>query len=285
MVTPFNGHGEVDLDAAAAVATYLVDSGHDCVLVSGTTGESPTTTDEEKVRLLRAVLDAVGDRARVAAGTGSNDTRHSIELAEQAYQAGAHALLVVTPYYNKPTQAGVIAHMTAVADAVDAAVVVYDIPGRTGLALERDTLLKLAAHPRITGVKDASGDLFKVSEVMSRTGLAYYSGDDELNLAHLAQGAVGLVSVVGHVAGRQYRSMIQAVDAGDLATARQIHRQLIPAVRALMRTSQGAIMAKAALKELGVLDNCDMRLPLLPATDDMLKSLRTGLAEAGLSRS
>ena len=283
MVTPFGADGAVDLAAAQALAVKLVDDGHHGLVVSGTTGESPTTSDAEKDAVLRAVVEAVGQRAVVVAGVGTNDTRHTLELTEQAAKAGAHGLLVVTPYYNKPPLESLVAHFTAVADATDLPVMLYDIPGRTGLRISTPALLRLAEHPRVVAVKDATGDLFAGSEVMAATGLAYYSGDDVLNLPWLALGAAGVVSVVGHVAGREYACMVQAVDAGDLATARALHTRLIPAVRAIMGpSSQGAIRAKAALQLTGVLAHRTTRLPLLPAPDTDLPALRTALEEAEL---
>ena len=222
MVTPFDAEGGLDLAAAQALAVRLVDAGNDGLVISGTTGESPTTTDAEQDALLRAVLEAVGDRATVVAGVGTNDTRHTVELAEAASKAGADGLLVVTPYYNKPPAESLLAHFTVVADATDLPVMLYDIPGRAGVRIGSPTLLRLAEHPRIIAVKDATGDLFAGSEVMARTDLAYYCGDDALNLAWLAHGAAGLVSVVGHVASKLYAQMVAAVQAGDLGTAATI---------------------------------------------------------------
>src|ERR687885_1275287 len=208
MVTPFDPQGGLDLDAAQRLAMHLVDHGNDGLVLSGTTGESPTTTDAEKEALLRAVLEAVGDRATVLAGVGTNDTAHTIELAEQAAKAGAHGLLVVSPYYNKPPTEGLVAHFTAVADATDLPVMVYDIPGRTGVRIGTPALLRLAAHPRIVAVKEATGDLFAGSQVMAESGLAFYSGDDALNLAWLTHGATGVISVVSHVAAAEYAEMV-----------------------------------------------------------------------------
>jgi 4-hydroxy-tetrahydrodipicolinate synthase len=282
MVTPFDADGALDLDAAQRLAVHLVDSGHDGLVVSGTTGESPTTTDAEKEALVRAVSEAVGDRAHVVAGVGTNDTRHSVELAQHAAKAGAGGLLVVTPYYSRPPAEGLVAHFTAVADATDLPVMLYDIPGRAGLRIGTPTLLRLAEHGRIVAVKEATGDLFAGSEVMARTSLAYYSGDDPLNLAWLAHGAAGVVSVVGHVAGAEYARMVQAVDRGDLVTAREHHVRLLPAVRGLMTRTQGAITAKAALQLQGVLQHRTMRLPLVAATDEEVALLRADLEEAQL---
>jgi 4-hydroxy-tetrahydrodipicolinate synthase len=254
MVTPFDEAGALDLDAAAALAAHLVEHGHDGLVVNGTTGESPTTRDEEKLAMLRAVLEAVGKQATVVAGVGTNDTAHTVELARQAAQAGAHGLLVVTPYYSKPPQDGLAEHFRRVADATDLSCMLYDIPGRSGVPIETETLVRLAEHPRITAVKDAKGDVYASAWVMARTDLAYYSGDDAMNLAHLANGAVGVVSVVGHVAGEQHASLVEAVGVGDLETARSVSRRLLPAVRGIMTRGQGAVMAKAALELTGLLE-------------------------------
>jgi 4-hydroxy-tetrahydrodipicolinate synthase len=282
MVTPMHEDGGLDLDGAQRVARHLVDHGHDGLVVSGTTGESATTTDAEKVALLKAVLEAVGDQARVVAGAGTNDTAHSVELARAMEAAGAHALLAVAPYYNKPPQEGIVAHFEAIADSTGLPVMVYDIPGRTGIPIETATHLRLAQHPRILAVKDAKGDLFAATEVMSRTDLLWFSGDDVLNLAHLTQGATGVVSVVGHVAGDLYAEMVASVDKGDLGRAVELHRQVVPTVKALMTLTQGAIMAKAALKELGVIDSATVRLPLVDATPDQVAVLRDALSQSGL---
>ena len=283
MVTPMFPDGRVDLDGAQRLATHLVAHGHDGLIVSGTTGESPTTSDAEKDQLLRAVLEAVGDRSHIVAGVGSNNTAHSVDNAQAAAKAGAHGVLVVTPYYNKPPQEGLLHHFTAVADASELPVMVYDIPGRSGIAIHTETLLRLAEHPRIKAVKDAKGDLFASSQVMARSDLQYYSGDDVLNLAHLTQGAVGIASVVGHVAGPQYAEMVAAVAGGDLPRAIALHRQLIPAVNAVMNITQGAIMAKAALRELGVIASPAVRLPLVEATADQVALVRDGLRQSGLT--
>ncbi|HEX2361502.1 MAG TPA: 4-hydroxy-tetrahydrodipicolinate synthase [Jiangellaceae bacterium] len=282
MVTPFHDDGSLDLDGAAALGDHLVGQGCDGLVISGTTGESPTTTDAEKDLLLRVVLDAVGDRATVVAGVGTYDTHHTVELAQQAEKAGAHGLLVVTPFYSKPPQAGLVRHFTAAADATGVPVMLYDIPGRSGVAIATETLVRLAEHERIVAVKDAKGDLFASAEVMARTELAYYSGDDALNLAHLTQGAAGIVSVVAHVAAAQYAAMVAAVDAGDLRDAIRLHRQLLPAVRAIMTRTQGAIMAKAAAQLAGVLTSRTMRLPLVEASEEQMVDLRADLAAAGL---
>ncbi len=282
MVTAFHEDGSVDLDGTARVAEHLADHGHDGVVVSGTTGESPTTTTEEDGRLLRAVLEAVGDRLQVVAGVGTNDTAHSVELATQAEKLGAHGLLLVTPYYSKPTQAGVTAHFRAVADAGGLPVMLYDIPGRTGVTIGEDTYRRIAEHERVVAVKDAVGDLFRGVRIMSETGLSFYSGDDVLNLGWLTHGACGIVSVVGHVAGDRYAAMVHAVDRGDLPAALATYRELVPVVEAIMTTAQGAMTAKAAMQLLGVLDSRHVRLPLVPADDALVAHLREVLTSADL---
>jgi len=283
MVSPMRPDGSLDLEGAAELAAYLVDNGNDGLVVNGTTGESPTTSDTEKVDLVRVVVEAVGHRAHVLAGAGSNNTAHTVECARAAAKAGAHGLLIVTPYYNKPPQEGVLAHFTTVADATDLPVMVYDIPGRTGIPIHTGTLLKMAVHPRIVAVKDAKGDLFAASEVMSQTDLQWYSGDDALNLAHLTQGAMGIVSVVGHVASKQYAEMIAAVGRGNLVRAIEIHRQLIPAVNAIMHITQGPIAVKAALHDRGIIASDTLRLPLIAATNDQLALVRDGIEKSGLN--
>src|SRR5437764_2197773 len=267
MVTPMTADGALDDDGIATLATHLVDRGNDGLVVSGTTGESPTTSDEEKERIIRVVVEAVGDRANVVAGVGTYDTAHSVELARAAEKAGAHGLLVVTPYYNKPPQPGLVAHFGHIADSTALPVMLYDIPARTGVAIATETLQRLAEHDRVVAVKDAKGDLYETATVLATTDLAYYSGEDALNLPLLAIGAVGVVSVVGHVCADRYAAMVRAVDAGDLAEARRINASVLPAVRGIMTRTQGAIMAKAALELLGVLPRRTTRLPLLDATE------------------
>ena len=282
MITPFTPDGSLDLDAAQKVATQLVDQGNDALIINGTTGEAPTTTDAEKVELVKAVLAAVGERAKVLAGVGSNNTAHSVESAKAAEAAGADGLLVVTPYYNKPPQEGIKAHFTAVADATGLPVLVYDIPGRAGVPIQTETLLALAEHPRIVAVKDAKGDVAATTKVLANSDLFYYCGADELNLAWLAIGAVGIASVVAHVASEPYRELIDAVVRGDLSTAQQIDRRLVPAVEAIMTRTQGAIMVKAALKLAGVIEHATVRSPLIEATAGQVDGLTTDLKTAGL---
>jgi 4-hydroxy-tetrahydrodipicolinate synthase len=282
MVTPFDEAGRIDFDTAGRLATYLVDHGHDGLVVSGTTGESPTVDPQEQRDLLRTVVDAVGHRATIVAGAGTNDTAHSVMLARNAQAAGANGLLVVTPYYSKPSQDGILAHFQTVADATGLPVMIYDIPGRTGVKLTAETLARASEHDRIVAVKEASGDLYAGSWLLHSTDLAVYSGDDALNLPWLALGAVGVVSVIGHVAGRRLADLVAAVDKGDLEYAREIDRSLLPAVDAIMTRAPGLVMAKAALELLGVLPNRLVRAPHLPATDGQVADLRRGLTSANL---
>ncbi|MEU7743884.1 4-hydroxy-tetrahydrodipicolinate synthase [Nonomuraea sp. NPDC049158] len=282
MVTPFTPDGAVDYDAVRRLATYLVDEQrNDGLIVSGTTGESPTTSDDEKERILRTVLEAVGDRATVVAGAGTNDTHHSISLAKAAARAGAHGLLVVTPYYSKPPQEGLYQHFAAVADATGLPVMLYDIPGRSGVPIKIETLIRLAQHERIVAVKDAKGDLFLGSQIMAMTDLAFYSGDDVLNLPWLSVGAAGFVSVVGHVVGADLARMIDLYRNGDVVQALAVHRQVAPVVEGIMMSAGGAIMAKAALGMVGVPVG-PVRLPLVAATEKQIAELRACLVAGGV---
>ncbi|MFF4221231.1 4-hydroxy-tetrahydrodipicolinate synthase [Streptomyces sp. L500] len=280
MVTPFTADGALDLDGAQRLAAHLVDAGNDGLVVNGTTGESPTTSDAEKAQLVRAVVEAVGDRAHVVAGAGTNDTHHSIELARAAEQAGAHGLLVVTPYYSKPPQEGLRRHFTAIADATGLPVMVYDIPGRSGVEIETETMVRIAEHPRIVANKDAKGDLGAASWAMARSGLAWYSGDDMLNLPLLSIGAVGYVSVVGHLVTAELRAMLEAHRSGDVDKAAEIHRRLLPVYTGMFRT-QGLITTKAALALQG-LPAGPVRLPLVGLTDEQTEQLKSDLAAGGV---
>ena len=247
MVTPFRADGSVDLDSTAALAQRLVDQGCDGLVVGGTTGEYSTMTDDEHEAVFRAVREAVGDRAALVAGAGSNDTAHTMHLSEQAQKAGMDGLLIVTPYYNKPTQAGVVAHFEKVADSVELPIMLYDIPGRTGIPLSADTLIRLGEHPRIVAVKDAKADLTEATRVMAESDLLFYSGDDGLTVPWMAIGAVGLVGVTSHVDTPRFRRMIDAMRSDDLATARGLAYELEPVVRATMTHVPGAVAAKQIL--------------------------------------
>lgn len=282
MASPMSGDGSLDLDAAATLAQHLMDSGHDGVVVSGTTGESPTTSDEEKEQLLRAVVEAVGGRGHVLAGVGTNDTAHSVGLARQAASAGADGLLVVSPYYSRPTQDGLVAHVRAVADTSDLPVMLYDIPARSGVQFETDTLLRLAEHPRVVAVKDAKGDLQAATRVMSASDLAYYAGDDGMTLAALAHGGAGVVGVTTHLLGPTYARLVAAVDSGDLAAALVEHRACQPLVDAVMTRLPGVVAVKTALHLLGTIPSAQVRLPLVGAPVDEVARLRAALTAAGL---
>ncbi|WP_447003699.1 4-hydroxy-tetrahydrodipicolinate synthase [Saccharothrix isguenensis] len=275
MVTPFDARGAVDLDKAQKLAEHLVELGSDGLVLNGTTGESPTTSNTEKADLIRAVVEAVGDRVTVVSGAGTYDTAHSVQLAKDAEAAGAHGLLLVTPYYSRPSQEGVYAHFTTVADQIGVPVMLYDIPPRTVIPIDVDTLLRLAEHPRIVAVKDAKGDLHAGSKVMAATDLAYYSGDDPLNLPWLSVGAVGFVSVISHFAGDKLRDMLNAFESGDVAGARAIHQSLLPLLRPFSRMP-GVTYAKTALRVRG-LDVGDPRLPLVPASTEDIEAVEAEL--------
>ena len=282
MVTPMRADGSLDVDGAARLATHLVDTqGNDGLVISGTTGESPTTTDAEKDALLRAVVEAVGDRAQVVAGVGTNDTHHTVELARAAEKAGAHGLLVVTPYYNKPPQAGLVAHFTTVADATSLPMMVYDIPHRAGTAIATETLARLAEHERIVGVKDAKADLVGSAWVTRRTDLAFYCGDDALTLPLLAVGGVGLVGTSTHLIGDRAKQMILAYERGDVTGALTLHRELLPLFTGIFRT-QGVILVKGALNQLG-LPAGPVRPPMVDATAAELAQLFEDCAAAGVT--
>ncbi|WP_308214627.1 4-hydroxy-tetrahydrodipicolinate synthase [[Mycobacterium] manitobense] len=282
MVTPFKPDGSLDTATAARLATHLVDAGCDGLVLSGTTGESPTTTDGEKLTLLSAVLEAVGDRARVIAGAGTYDTAHSMNLARACQAEGAHGLLVVTPYYSRPSQSGLLAHFTAIADATPLPLILYDIPPRSVIPIEWPTIRTLAEHPNVVAIKDAKGDLHGGGRIIAETGLAYYSGDDALNLPWLAMGAVGVISVWGHVAAGQIRDMLSAFHSGDVATARKINGTLAPLADAQARLG-GVTMAKEGLRLQGF-QTGDPRLPQVAATPTEVEELARDMRAAAVLR-
>ena len=277
MVTPFAANGEVDEQATAALTTNLVDRGHDGLIVCGTTGEYSTMTDKENENVFRIVKEAVGGRAKIVAGVGSNDTAHTLHLASRAEAVGVDGLLVVTPYYNKPTQTGLEAHFRTVADAVKTPVMLYDIPGRAGIPITPAVYRALADHENIVAVKDAKADFTAATEVMETTDLDYYSGDDGLTLPWLAMGAVGLVGVTSHVAPEHFRQLIDATVTGDLATAQKLHLDLAPVVRAAMSRVPGCVAAKQILTWQGILDSATVRLPHVLATDEEAALMRSDL--------
>lgn len=283
MVTPFKPNGDVDENATAALATNLVDRGHDGLIVCGTTGEYSTMTDEENENVFRIVKEAVGNRAHIVAGVGSNDTAHTLHLASRAEAVGVDGLLVVTPYYNKPTQTGLEAHFRTVADAVKTPVMLYDIPGRAGIPITPQVYRNLADHENIVAVKDAKADLIAATEVMETTDLHYYSGDDGLTLPWLSIGAVGLIGVTTHVAPEAFRQLIDATVAGDLATAQKIHLDLAPVVRATMSRVPGSVAAKQILQWQGILPTNTVRLPHVTATDAEAAHMRADLETSFLA--
>jgi 4-hydroxy-tetrahydrodipicolinate synthase len=283
MVTPFTDKLEVDYDQAAQLARDLVALGNDGLVVNGTTGEAPTTTPEEKAQLVKVVSDAVGPNIHVVAGVGNNDTADSVQHAKDAAKAGANGLLVVCPYYNKPPQEGVIAHFRAVADATDLGVLTYDIPGRAGIQITTESLIKLYEHPNIVANKDAKGDPFAATQVMQASGMPFYSGDDGLNLALLSVGAVGFISVTGHVVADRFQAMAAAFRAGDVAKATQINLDMVPVTTGIMTRVGGAIMTKAALDLLGRAGGGALRLPLVAANAQVREQLVQDLRAGGLS--
>jgi 4-hydroxy-tetrahydrodipicolinate synthase len=280
LVTPMTADGEVDLEGAARLAVHLVDQGNDGLVLNGTTGEAPTTHAPEKAELVRVVADAVGDRAAILAGAGSNDTLHAVRMAEQAAEAGADGLLAVTPYYSRPSQEGLARHLEAVADATELPVMLYDVPGRTGVRIQAATYQRLAEHPRIVATKDATGDVAAAAMLSARTGLAWYSGDDGLLLPFLAHGGAGVVSVAAHVVARAFADVVAAFDMGDHARALEIFRTTTPAIEALNGAGFQAVMAKAAVEALGVVPGRHVRLPLVAASDAEADAVRAGLAAA-----
>ncbi len=280
MVTPFKDDLSIDWSGVEKLAEHLVATGHDGIVLNGTTGEAPTTSDEEKIEIIKVVKSVVAGRAKIIAGAGNNETSHSVEQAKMAAAAGVDGLLVVTPYYNKPPQAGIAAHFRAMADATEVPVMLYDIPGRTGVAIEQDTIVQLAEHPNIVALKDAKGDVASTSWVIKRSGIPVYSGDDILNLPLLSVGAVGFVSVCGHTVGRDLRTMLDAWFSGNSATALEIHQKLLPVYTGTFRT-QGAILTKAALELMG-LPGGKVRLPLVDATAAQIAQLREDLIAGGV---
>ena len=277
MITPFTKELEINWAGVEEIAAHLVASGHDGIVVNGTTGEAPTTSDEEKVEIIKVVKGVVGSKIHVIAGAGNNETSHSVIQGQQAQSAGADGLLVVTPYYNKPPQSGVAAHFKAIADATDLPVMMYDIPHRTGIAIESDTIVALSEHPRIVALKDAKGNVAETSWVIKRSGIPVYSGDDILNLPLLSVGAVGFVSVCGHTVGSRLREMLDAWFAGKSERALEIHQELLPVYTGTFRT-QGAILTKAALNLMG-LPGGHVRLPLVDATAEQIAQLRRDLTD------
>ena len=280
MITPFAKDGSIDWDGVATLANHLADHGHDAIAVNGTTGEAPTTKSSEKLEIIKVVKSTVGSRVKVLSGAGDNETSYTVEQAKRSAEAGADGLLIVTPYYNKPPQAGIEAHFKAVAGATDLPIMMYDIPGRTGVEIESDTIVRLFELPNIVALKDAKGNLAATSDVIARCGIPVYSGDDILNLPFLSIGAVGFVSVCGHTVGNELKAMLDAWFAGDTATALAIHQKLIPVFKGTFKT-QGAILTKAAMTLMG-LPGGTTRLPLVDATPAQIATLREDLIAGGV---
>lgn len=281
MVTPFAKDGSIDWDGVATLANHLADHGHDAIAVNGTTGEAPTTKSSEKLEIIKVVKSAVGSRVKVLSGAGDNETSYTVEQAKRSADAGADGLLIVAPYYNKPPQAGIEAHFKAVADATDLPIMMYDIPGRTGVEIESDTIVRLFELPNIVALKDAKGNLAATSDVIARSGIPVYSGDDILNLPFLSVGAVGFVSVCGHTVGSELKEMLDAWFAGDTERALAIHQKLIPVFKGTFKT-QGAILTKAAMTLMG-LPGGTTRLPLVDATPAQIATLREDLIAGGVA--
>lgn len=287
MVTPFSNDGSFDAGAARGLATRLVEQGSDGLVLSGTTGEAPTLSHAEKLHLIETVVDAVGDRATIIAGTGTYDTAETVALTEEVAGMGVHGCLIVTPYYSKPPQNGLLAHFRTVADASDVPVIVYDIPGRTGRRIERATMIELATHDNIVGVKDAVGDAGETAKLRAdldragRHGFEIYSGDDPLLLPHLAAGAVGVISVCSHIIGPQLKQLFAAWNDGKVDEARRVFTELLPLMNVIMTVTASPIPIRAALQMLGV-DVGAPRLPLVPATDQEAATIRSALERAGL---
>lgn len=267
MVTPMTADGEVNWPDVERLVDSLVQQGVDGIVVSGTTGETSTLTDDEKIKLVEVTKQVAGDKAKVITGGGSNETAHAIQLAKKSEAAGADGNMIVTPYYNKPTQAGILTHFRMIADATDLPVILYDIPGRSGIPIEYETLMRVSKHPNIVAVKDAKGDFAEVSRVINQTDLLYFSGDDVNVLPHLSIGATGLIGVTANIAPKPYRTIIDAVNRGDLTAATEEHMKLEPLVRAVMKHIPGTVSAKYILHGLGLIESPRVRLPLVGPED------------------
>lgn len=273
MVTPFLTNGELDVDSAQNLAKHLVDNGVDHLILSGTTGESPTTHQPEKNLLIKAVREAVGEEIFITAGAGSNDTAHAVRIAEGSAESGADGLLVVSPYYNRPSQEGLYQHVKAVTQATELPVILYDIPGRTGLAFSDGVIDRLCELPNVIGVKDATGNVPQGEARLDRTGLAFFSGDDSLNYAWMASGAYGIISVVVHVAPQQFAKFVKLMQEGAYQEARKLAAQLRSLINAIMGSGQGAVMAKHALVLQGQIKHATVRLPLVEAGPAQVEEL------------
>lgn len=277
LVTPMTAEGEVDWDATERHIDYVISNGADGVVVTGTTGETSTLTDAEKIKLVEVGKSVAGGRAKIITGGGSNETAHAMQLYKASEKAGADGVMIVTPYYNKPTQAGILTHFRLIADATDLPVILYDIPGRTGVAIAYDTFHRAAKHPNIVAIKDAKGDLAQASRLMLETGLMYFSGDDSNVLAHVALGATGLIGVTANIAPHAYRAMIDATNANDFHSALRVHNALEPLQRAIMTHVPGTVAAKYVLHGLGLINSPRVRLPLVGPEDHEAAAIENGI--------
>lgn len=281
LVTPFTADGEVDWPGVEKHIDDVITAGADGVVISGTTGETSTLTDPEKVRLVEVGKSVAAGRAKIITGGGSNETAHAIELYRASEKAGADGVMIVTPYYNKPTQSGILTHFRLIADATDLPVILYDIPGRTGVPIRYETILRAAKHPNVLAIKDAKGDFSEVSRVLNQTDLMYFSGDDANVLPHLAIGATGLIGVTANVTAAPYRRMVDAVNEGDLAAATAQHKALEPLVRAVMTHVPGTVAAKYVLHGLSRISTPRVRLPLVGPEDFEAAQIEDELALVG----
>jgi 4-hydroxy-tetrahydrodipicolinate synthase len=266
-VTPFTAEGEVDWSDVEKHVDDVITAGADGIVVSGTTGETSTLTDPEKLKLVEVARDVAAGRAKIIQGGGSNETAHAMQLYRASEKAGADGVMIVTPYYNKPTQSGILTHFRMIADATDLPVILYDIPGRTGVPITYDTILRIAKHPNVLAIKDAKGNFAEVSRVLNNTDLMYFSGDDSNVLPHLSIGATGLIGVTANIAATPYRQIVDAVNSGDLAAATAAHKRLEPLVRATMTHVPGTVAAKYILHGLGRISSPRVRLPLVGPED------------------
>jgi len=281
LVTPMTPEGEVDWAATEKHLDYVISNGADGVVVTGTTGETSTLTDAEKLQLVKVGKNVAAGRAKIITGGGSNETAHAIQLYKASEAAGADGVMIVTPYYNKPTQAGVLTHFRLIADATDLPVILYDIPGRTGIPIQFETILRAAKHPNIVAIKDAKGDFAQVSRVLNETDLLYFSGDDSNVLPHLSIGATGLIGVTANIAPKAYRDMVDATNKNDFHSALQVHTTLEPLVRATMTHVPGTVAAKYILDGLGFIESPRVRLPLVGPEESEAASIEADIDKVG----
>jgi 4-hydroxy-tetrahydrodipicolinate synthase len=281
LVTPMTTEGEVDWDATEKHLDYVISNGADGVVVTGTTGETSTLTDAEKLQLVKVGKSVSAGRAKIITGGGSNETAHAMQLYKASEAAGADGVMIVTPYYNKPTQAGVLTHFRMIADATDLPVILYDIPGRTGIPIAFETILRAAKHPNIVAIKDAKGDFAQVSRVLNETDLLYFSGDDSNILPHISIGATGLIGVTANIVPRAYRDMVDATNKNDFHTALEVHTTLEPLVRAAMTHVPGTVAAKYILDGLGLIESPRVRLPLVGPEESEAARIEADIDKVG----